>query len=87
MKGSDVWKKIPLHRAVLEVVISRSEGISETKLIEVLKREYEIEPTHSELYHIFMKLELQGLIRVEYIGKEFVIRPSPQALHYFTTRA
>ncbi|MEM4481127.1 MAG: ArsR family transcriptional regulator [Desulfurococcaceae archaeon] len=87
MKNSGMWKKIPLHRAVLEIVISRSEGISETKLVETLKKEYEIEPTHPELYHTLMKLELQGLIHVESVGREFVIRPSSQALHYFSTRA
>jgi Fe2+ or Zn2+ uptake regulation protein len=70
-----VWKHMPLHRIILEIVFSRSEGLSESKLEDIMKKEYGVEVTKSELYHALMKLELQGLIQVETVGKEFLIKP------------
>jgi Fe2+ or Zn2+ uptake regulation protein len=66
---------MPLHRIILEVVFSRPEGLSESKLEEIVRKEYGVDITKSELYHTLMKLELQGLIQVETIGKEFLIKP------------
>jgi len=66
---------MPLHRIVLEIVFSRPEGLSESKLEEVIRKEYGMNITKSELYHTLMKLELQGLIQVETIGREFLIKP------------
>ncbi|MCC6040681.1 MAG: ArsR family transcriptional regulator [Desulfurococcaceae archaeon] len=72
---NSTWKYMPLHRIILEVVFSRSEGLSESKLEEIIRKEYGLDTTKSELYHTLMKLELQGLIHVESIGKEFLIKP------------
>lgn len=80
---SDAWKKMPLHRAVLEIVLSKPEGVTESKLIESLKKEYQIEPSRSELYQVLMKLELQDLIHVEQVGKDFLIKVTPQAKQQF----
>jgi len=66
---------MPLHRIVLEIVFSRPEGLSESKLEEIIRKEYGVEVTKSELYHILMRLELQGLIQVENIGREFLVKP------------
>jgi DNA-binding PadR family transcriptional regulator len=66
---------MPLHRIILEIVFSRSEGLNESKLEDIMKKEYGVEVTKSELYHALMKLELQGLIQVEAVGKEFLIKP------------
>ncbi len=66
---------MPLHRIVLEIVFSRPEGLSESRLEEVIRKEYGVEVTKSELYHTLMKLELQGLIQVENLGREFLIKP------------
>jgi hypothetical protein len=74
-KGQEIWRKIPLHRAVLEVIMSRPEGIMESKLVEILKKEYDIEVSTSELYNVLMKCELGGLIQVYHVGKEFLIKP------------
>lgn len=75
LKTPDViWRKMPLHRAVLEIVLSRTEGVTESRLIEILKREYDYEPSRPELYHVLMKLELQGLIYVEPVGREYLIK-------------
>jgi len=81
----DVWKKIPLHRAVLEIVLSKPEGITESKLVESLKKEYDVEPSRSELYQVLVKLELQGLISVEPVGKEFLIKLTTHARQQFST--
>lgn len=82
-KNHEVWRKMPLHRAVLEIVLSKPEGITESKLLETLKKEYEIEVSTSELYNVLMKYELNGLIFVEYVGKEFLVKLTPQALQQF----
>jgi DNA-binding PadR family transcriptional regulator len=66
---------MPLHRVVLEIVFSRPEGISESKLEELIRKEYGVEMSKSQLYHTLMKLELQGLIQVETVGREFFIKP------------
>ena len=78
-KNQEVWRKMPLHRAVLEIVLSKPEGITESKLIETLKKEYYIETTLPELYNVLMKCELSGLIYVEHVGREFFVKPSPTA--------
>jgi len=72
---NSTWKYMPLHRIVLEIVFSRPEGLSESRLEEVIRKEYGVEVTKSELYHTLMKLELQGLIQVENLGREFLIKP------------
>lgn len=83
-RNHEVWRKMPLHRAVLEIIISKPEGITESKLVEMLKKEYDIEVSISELYNILMKYELGGLIQVEYVGKEFLIKLTPQAYQQFS---
>lgn len=71
------WKATPVFRAILEVAISKPEGVPESDLEEILKKDYKIELTKPELYRILMKLELYGFLRVEHVGKELVIRLSP----------
>lgn len=80
MKADEMWRKIPLSRAILEIVASKPEGVSESKLEMLLKKEYGLEVSKAEFYSTLMKLELQGLIYVESVGKELSIRPSP-SLH------
>ncbi|MFZ8782478.1 MAG: ArsR family transcriptional regulator [Desulfurococcaceae archaeon] len=75
MNRNSTWKQMPLHRVVLEIVFSRPEGISESKLEELIRKEYGVEMSKSQLYHTLMKLELQGLIQVETVGREFFIKP------------
>lgn len=86
MKNNSIWRKIPLHRIILEIVVSKLEGLSESKLLSMLKEIYDVEPTKRELYDTLLKLEIQGYITVDYVGKEFLIKPTTQAIHYFTTR-
>ncbi|MEM0001515.1 MAG: ArsR family transcriptional regulator [Desulfurococcaceae archaeon] len=82
-KNHEIWRKMPLHRAVLEIILSKPEGVTESKLLETLKKEYGIEASASELYNVLMKYELNGLIYVEYVGKEFLVKLTPQALQQF----
>lgn len=70
---------------MLEIVLSKTEGIAESKLIEILKKEYDYEPSKPELYHELMKLELQGLVYVEYVGREYLIKVTPLAQQQFST--
>jgi Fe2+ or Zn2+ uptake regulation protein len=84
-KNHEIWRKMPLHRAILEIILSKPEGITESKLLETLKKEYGIGVSTSELYNVLMKYELSGLIYVEYVGKEFLVKLTPQALQQFTT--
>jgi len=84
MKNHEVWRRMPLHRAVLEIILSRPEGITESKLIDLLKKEYGIETTTPELYSVLMKYELSGIITVEHVGKEFLIKLTPQAYTQFS---
>ncbi|MEM4717151.1 MAG: ArsR family transcriptional regulator [Desulfurococcaceae archaeon] len=85
-RNHEVWRKMPLHRAVLEIIISKPEGITESKLVEILKREYDIEVAISELYNVLMKYELAGLVQVEYVGKEFLIKLTLQAYQQFSSQ-
>lgn len=77
MKNEVSWNKIPLSRAILEIVASKPEGLSESKLETLLKKEYGIDISRSEFYSTLMRLELHGLIYVELVGKELLIKPSP----------
>lgn len=76
MKEERASSKIPLLRAILEVIASKPEGLSESRLEAVLKKEYGMDFSRAEMYHALMKLELQGLIQVEFVGKELSIKPS-----------
>ncbi|MEM1628329.1 MAG: helix-turn-helix domain-containing protein [Desulfurococcaceae archaeon] len=71
------WKATPVFRAILEIAISKPEGVSESELEEILRKNYDIEITKPELYHTLIKLELHGFLRVEHVGKELMIRLSP----------
>jgi Fe2+ or Zn2+ uptake regulation protein len=71
------WRLTPLYRLILEIVIDHPEGVSESDLIDILKKEHEVDVGRAELYKALMKLELSGYIQVETVGKEFVIRLSP----------
>lgn len=71
------WRITPLFRAIVEIVIDRQEGVMESELSELLKKEYSLEFTKADLYHELMKLELQGIIQVEQIGKELFIKLTP----------
>ncbi|WP_440059035.1 ArsR family transcriptional regulator [Thermogladius sp. 4427co] len=71
-----LWRNAPLYRIVVEEVLSRPEGVLESDLIEILKKKYDIEISRAELYQSLIKLELNGFIHVDYVGKEMKIRPS-----------
>ncbi|MEM1641889.1 MAG: ArsR family transcriptional regulator [Desulfurococcaceae archaeon] len=77
MKNEVPWNKIPLSRAMLEIIASKPEGLPESKLESMLKKEYGIETSKPELHGALMKLELGGLIYVESVGKELLIKPAP----------
>jgi Fe2+ or Zn2+ uptake regulation protein len=78
VKNQESWHRIPLPRAILEIVAARQEGTLESKLEATLKKEYGIEVSKSEIYRALVLLELQGLVYVEAAGREFIIRPTPQ---------
>ncbi|MEM0506063.1 MAG: ArsR family transcriptional regulator [Thermosphaera sp.] len=71
------WRLTPLFRMILEIVIDHPEGISESDLIDSLKKEHEVDVNRAELYKALMKLELSGYIQVEHVGRELVVRLSP----------
>jgi len=72
------WRITPFFRAVLEVLISRPEGLHESDLEDLLRKEYDLSFNKSELYHVLMRLELSGLIQVEPVGRELFIKLSPR---------
>ncbi len=76
------WRITPLFRAILEVLVSKPEGITESDLDEALKKKYGLVFARSELYHTLMRLELTGLIQVEPVGREFFVKLSPRFNEY-----
>ncbi|MCI4461987.1 MAG: ArsR family transcriptional regulator [Thermogladius sp.] len=76
MSKKTLWRTAPLFRVVIEEVLSKPDGILESELIEILKKRYDMDISKPELYQALIKLELNGFIRVEHIGKEMKIRPS-----------
>uniref|UniRef100_A0A7J3XZD7 ArsR family transcriptional regulator n=1 Tax=Thermogladius calderae TaxID=1200300 RepID=A0A7J3XZD7_9CREN len=76
MSKKTLWRTTPLFRVVIEEVLSKPEGILESEIIEILKKRYDIDVSKPELYQALIKLELNGFIKVEHIGKEMKIRPS-----------
>jgi DNA-binding PadR family transcriptional regulator len=76
MSKKPLWRTAPLFRVVIEEVLSKPDGILESELIEILKKRYDMDISKPELYQALIKLELNGFIKVEHIGKEMKIRPS-----------
>lgn len=76
------WRITPLFRAVLEVLAERPEGLGESTLAEILKKNYGLEFTKPDLYKALMKLELQGIIQVEQVAKELHVRLAPNYTKY-----
>ncbi len=78
MKLSDTWRSHPLFRVVLEELINRPSGISERELLDIIKREYGYEVSKKELYEVLIRLELRGFIRAERVGRDLMIKLSPE---------
>jgi|GEM_PF-1519208 DNA-binding PadR family transcriptional regulator len=76
MSKKPLWRTAPLFRVVIEEVLSKPDGILESELIEILKKRYDMDISKPELYQALIKLELNGFIKVEHIGKEMKVRPS-----------
>ncbi|MCY0868884.1 MAG: ArsR family transcriptional regulator [Desulfurococcus sp.] len=76
------WRITPLFRVMLEILASKPEGIYESSLEELLRKEYGLTLSKPELYHTLMKLELSGLIQVESVGRELFIKLSPRFYEY-----
>ncbi len=74
---SEIWRNQPLFRLILEEVLNHTGGISEKDLLETLKKDHGIEVSKSEFYEELMKLELRGFIVVARVGRELVIKVSP----------
>ncbi|ADV65386.1 hypothetical protein [Desulfurococcus mucosus] len=76
------WRITPLFRAILEILVSKPEGMPESDLEDALKKKYELVFNKSELYHTLIRLELSGLIQVESVGRELFIKISPRFNEY-----
>ncbi|MEZ0393485.1 MAG: ArsR family transcriptional regulator [Desulfurococcaceae archaeon] len=77
MNRRERFLSTPLHRLIMELVLERPEGAGESELLEALQKEG-LDVSKGELYAELMKLELQGYVHVEPIGKELKIRASPK---------
>ncbi|ABN69821.1 hypothetical protein Smar_0718 [Staphylothermus marinus F1] len=75
--SKNIWRNHPLFRIILEELINKPTGMSERELLEVIKKEYGYEVSKVELYQILLKLELRGLIRVEELGRDLIVKISP----------
>lgn len=76
------WRITPLFRAILEILVSKPEGMPESDLEDALRKKYELVFNKSELYHTLIRLELSGLIQVESVGRELFIKISPRFNEY-----
>lgn len=81
-----IWRNMPIYRLILEELIRRPQGMSERELIAVLKKEHGITVSRKELYQALLKLEINGYVRVEPVGKNFVATLSPNIYKIFKTK-
>ncbi|MGC9011729.1 ArsR family transcriptional regulator [Thermogladius sp.] len=84
MSKRTLWRTSPLFRVVIEEVLAKPEGILESELLEILKKKHDLEVSKPELYQALIKLELNGFITSEFIGKELKIRPSKSLMSQLT---
>ncbi|ADI31222.1 hypothetical protein [Staphylothermus hellenicus] len=73
----NIWRNNPLFRIILEELINKPTGMSIRELIDVIKKEYGYGVSKVELYQTLLKLELRGLIRVEELGRDLIVKISP----------
>ena len=76
-KLSDIWRNHPLFRLVLEELINKPNGLSEKDLYDIIRKEHGYDISKSELYEVLLRLELRGYIRVEKIGRDLIVKLSP----------
>jgi len=76
-KLSDVWRNHPLFRLVLEELINKLTGLSEKDLYDIIRKEHGYEVSKAELYEVLLRLELRGYIRVEKVGRDLIVKLSP----------
>lgn len=69
-----IWHDTPVHRLVLEVLLSRPNGISDRELMGILKKDYGLSISRRELVQTLLKLEINGYVRVEHVGKLLIVR-------------
>jgi hypothetical protein len=67
-----IWRNMPIYRLVLEILARRPEGVTERELLTLLKKEYGLAISKKELYQALLKLEINGYIKVEPVGKNIV---------------
>ncbi len=73
-----IWRNMPLYRLIIEELLNKPRGLSERELMNILKKEYDLDFSKNELYQALLKLEINGLIQVDHIGSELVARISPR---------
>ncbi|MEM3547133.1 MAG: hypothetical protein QXU47_07220 [Candidatus Bathyarchaeia archaeon] len=61
--------RIPLHTAVVELLIKNPGGLTDKELFEKLKEQYE-ELSFNQLMKILLKLEVNGIVRVTRYQKD-----------------
>jgi len=81
-----IWRDMPIYRIVMEELARRTHGLSEKDLLTILKKEHGITITRRELYQALLKLEINGYIKVEHVGKSFIITLTPYAYKVFGSR-
>ncbi len=77
---SEIWRNQPLFRLILEEVLNHTSGVSEKDLLETLKKEHGVDVSRSEFYEELMKLELRGFIVVTRVGRDLIIKVSPNII-------
>ncbi|MEM2240395.1 MAG: hypothetical protein QXL27_08890 [Candidatus Bathyarchaeia archaeon] len=61
--------RIPLHTAVVELLIKNPGGLTDKEIFEKLKEQYE-ELSFNQLMKILLKLEVNGIVRVTRYQKD-----------------
>lgn len=78
-----IWRNMPIYRIILEELIRRPNGLSEKELIMILKKEHGITISEKELYEVLLKLEINGYIKVEPVGRNIIAYLSPNIYKIF----
>jgi len=78
-----IWRNMPVYRIILEELIRKPQGLTEREIISILKKEHGITVSKKELYQALLKLEINGYVKVEPVGKNIVASLSPNIYKLF----
>ena len=69
MAPGDTWRKLPLYYVIIEALERRGgRAVDEELYKDIVDQRYDI--TFSEFLHELMKLEMQGLVRVNVLKED-----------------